>query len=92
MNLGFEWDEAKARDNQRKHRVRFEDAKTVFNDPLLLTFPDEEHSNDEHRAISIGLSAHHILLLVVHTERKKNIRIISARKATASERKIYETL
>ena len=91
MELGFEWDEAKSRENWRKHRVSFEDAKTVFNDPLLLTFPDEEHSSDENRAISIGLSARHNLLLVVHTDRQKNIRIISARKATARERAIYET-
>lgn len=74
-----------------KHRVHFEDAKSVFNDPLLLTFSDDAHSFNEPRDISIGLSARHSLLLVVHTERKKNIRIISASKATARERMIYET-
>jgi uncharacterized DUF497 family protein len=48
MHLGFEWDEIKARENLRKHRVRFEEAKTIFNDPMLLTFPDTEHSMEEH--------------------------------------------
>ena len=91
MRLGFEWDEVKARENLRKHRVSFEEAKTVFSDPLLLTFTDIEHSLGEDRTISVGVSAHHKTLLVVHTERGTNIRIISARKATARERKSYET-
>jgi uncharacterized protein len=91
MHLGFEWDEIKARENLRKHRVRFEEAKTIFNDPMLLTFPDTEHSMEEHRSISIGLSIKHALLLVVHTERSANVRIISARKATAEEQRTYET-
>ncbi len=91
MRLGFEWDEVKALENLRKHRISFEEAKTVFSDPLLLTFPDFEHSLGEDRTISIGVSAYHKTLLVVHTERGTNIRIISARKATARERKNYET-
>jgi len=79
----------------RKHKVTFDEAKTVFNDPLMITFPDEWHSTTEERQISIGLSASRRLLLVVHTGREETassivIRIISCRKATASERRTYE--
>ena len=95
MELVFEWDEHKARENRRKHKVSFEEAKTVFNDPLLITFPDEYHSEQEERYISIGFSAESRVLLVVHTEREQNqafilIRIINCRKAAASERRVYE--
>lgn len=91
MVLEFEWHAAKALENLKKHRVSFEEAKTAFNDPFLLTFPDPEHSGREHRSISIGLSSHAHVLLVVHTERKGSVRIISARRATAKEKKLYET-
>jgi hypothetical protein len=95
MELVFEWDAKKAKANRKKHRVSFEEAKTIFNDPLLVTFPDEEHSEAEERFISIGMSASHRVLLAVHTEREATddlliIRIISCRKATASERRVYE--
>lgn len=95
MELVFEWDENKAKKNLRKHKVSFEEAKTVFNDPLLLTFPDEYHSGGEERYLSIGLSSRDKILLVVHTEREENektviIRIISCRRATALERRTYE--
>jgi hypothetical protein len=95
MELVFEWDEHKARENWRDHKVSFEEAKTVFNDPLLFTFPDEYHSEYEERFISVGLSARRRVLLIVHTEREQNedtllIRMISCRKATASERRVYE--
>lgn len=95
MELRFEWDENKARQNIRKHRIRFEEAKTVFNDPLLITFPDENHAHIEERWLSVGVSAESRVLLVVHTEQEKMsnttvIRIISARKASASERRVYE--
>lgn len=95
MELSFEWDENKAQQNIRNHRISFDEAKTVFNDPLLITFPDEFHSDYEERFISIGTSAGSRILLVVHTEHEQEgdvllIRIISARKATASERKTYE--
>ena len=95
MELLFEWGENKARENLKKHRVSFEEAKTVFNDPLLITFPDEEHSEAEDRYISIGTSAPNKVLLVIHTERETAedtliIRLISCRKATASEQKTYE--
>lgn len=95
MKLVFEWDARKAGQNIRKHKIGFEDAKTVFNDPLLITFPDNRHSAGEERLVSIGASATRKVLLVVHTEREegedtKIIRIISCRKATASERRAYE--
>jgi uncharacterized DUF497 family protein len=95
MRLIFEWDANKARINLNKHKVSFEESKTLFNDPLLVTFFDERHSDTEERLISIGLSAHNRILLVVHADRRETadnviIRIISCRKATPSERKTYE--
>jgi hypothetical protein len=95
MEFIFEWDARKARTNLEKHKVSFEEAQTIFSDPLLVTFPDEFHSKSEERFISIGVSTRERVLLVVHTERKETnesiaIRIISCRKATPSERKIYE--
>ena len=91
MVLEFEWDAHKAVENLKNHRVSFEEAKSVFNDPLLLTFPDPEHSEQEHRSINIGISSHARILLVVFTDRKGKVRVISSRKATAKERKLYET-
>ena len=95
MELIFEWDETKADQNRKSHKVSFEEAKTVFNDPLLITFPDEYHSDYEERLLSIGTSAKARVLLVVHTEQELDddsvlVRVISARKAMASERKTYE--
>ena len=94
MNLVFEWDENKARTNAQKHKVEFNEARTLFNDPRLLTYPDEYHSEAEDRYISIGQSDRHRVLLVVHTEQEAEdtliVRIISCRKATASERQAYE--
>lgn len=94
MELIFEWDVRKARTNLKKHQVSFEEAKTVFNDPLLLTYPDDLHSETEERYLSIGYSHQRRLLLVVHTEQEIGngvlIRIISSRKATILERKTYE--
>ena len=90
MSLTFEWDEEKAQANLRKHKVGFEEAKTVFNDPFLMTFPDPEHSDSEQRYLNIGYSLKRRVLIVVHTERGANIRIISCRKATRSERRDYE--
>ncbi len=91
----FEWDENKAKSNLRKHKVGFDEAETIFNDPFLITFADEFHSLEEDRFISIGLSKVNRILLVVHTETSENadvilVRIISCRKATALEQKIYE--
>ncbi len=90
MSLTFEWDEEKAKVNLRKHKVSFEEAKTVFNDPFLMTFPDPEHSDSEQRYLNIGHSSKGQVLVVVHMEREANIRIISGRKATTSERRDYE--
>lgn len=90
MELIFEWHERKAKENLRKHHVSFDQAKSVFSDPFLLTFPDERHSEDEERFINIGSSSKADVLIVIHTEREGVIRIISSRKATISERKIYE--
>ena len=90
MSLTFEWHEDKAKENLRKHKVSFEEAKTVFNDSLSITIVDPEHSADEVRYIDIGLSAKGQILVVVYMERGSNIRIISCRKATKSERRIYE--
>ena len=90
MKLTFEWDEVKAKTNFKKHKVSFEEGKTIFNDPLLFTFPDDVHSSTEERFINIGLSANGLILVFTHTERQDKIRIISCRKATARERKFYE--
>lgn len=90
MEFTFEWDEEKAQENFNKHKVRFEEGKTVFNDPFLWTFPDREHSDIERRYLDIGYSADGRILVVSHTERGGNIRIISCRKATATERRAYE--
>ena len=90
MDFLFEWDEPKAHANARKHKVTFEEAISVFTDPWLVTFPDEEHSQIEERYISIGRSDRGRILLVVHTEREDAIRLISCRKATAAERRTYE--
>ena len=90
MGLIFEWDENKANTNIQKHKVSFEEAKTVFSDPYLLTFYDAEHSGRERRYINIGVSLKQKVLVVIHTERQERIRIISCRKATKSERQAYE--
>lgn len=90
MKLNFEWEEEKAKTNLKKHRVSFDEATTVFIDPLSITIPDPDHSVDEQRYIDIGSSDKGRVLVVVYTERGSNIRIISCRKATPSERKLYE--
>jgi len=88
--LKFEWDDAKAQVNLAKHGVSFEEAASVFGDPLALTFPDPDHSLGEKRWLTFGVSQSGRLLVVAHTERGRAIRIISARKATRHERGIYE--
>jgi len=89
--LIFEWDPQKAKSNLIKHGVSFEEASTAFQDTLSLTIDDPLHSIDEDRVVLIGMSNKNRLLVVVHTERGDNIRIISARKATKKERKNYES-
>ncbi len=90
MSLRFEWDENKARRNIEKHGVSFEEAATVFGDPLSLTIDDPLHSGDEERFVTVGETVNQGILVVVHTERGDSIRIINARKATRNERKTYE--
>ena len=90
MPLTFEWDSRKARSNLAKHGVGFQEASTIFGDPLSLTIPDPEHSLSEERYITVGRAFSGKLLVVAHTERGDNIRIISARRASRRERKFYE--
>jgi len=87
----FEWDPPKNRSNIEKHGVSFEEASTVFQDTLSLTIDDPLHSIDEERLILIGMSQKNRILVVVHTERGDNIRIISSRKTTKNEREYYES-
>lgn len=88
--MTFEWDEAKAAANLAKHGVSFDEAKTVFDDPLFVDFYDPEHSVDEHRYITIGESQQGRLLIVAYTQRDGAIRLISAREVTSTEREAYE--
>lgn len=90
MGPTFEWDEDKEDANLRKHGVSFEEAKTVFGDPLSITISDPGHSRGERRYIVIGRSSEEHLLVVVYTERRAAIRLISSRRAASAERKIYE--
>ena len=90
MNLRFEWDARKALTNRMKHGVSFDEAMTVFNDPLACIFDDADHSTTEAREIIVGASQKQRLLLVCFTERRKAVRIISARKTTKLERQDYE--
>jgi uncharacterized DUF497 family protein len=88
--LTFEWDSRKARSNVAKHGVSFEAATTIFGDRLSLTIPDPDHSIAERRWITMGRGYRGKLLVVVHTERGDNIRLISARRANRREQKSYE--
>jgi uncharacterized DUF497 family protein len=90
MGLHFEWDDNKARLNLMNHGIDFDEAATVFVNPLARIFDDEAHSSEESREIVIGHSAVDRLLLACFTERGDVIRIISARKATKKERNDYE--
>ena len=90
MTQRFEWDEIKAASNLRKHGVSFEEAASVFSDALAYTFTDPDHSVVEQRLLSFGLSQFGHLLAVVHCDRGRAIRIISARRVTRHERGIYE--
>jgi uncharacterized DUF497 family protein len=90
MPLEFRWDRGKADANLEKHDVSFEEASTVFGDPLSITVPDPDHSEDEARLVIVGQSFRGKLLVVVHSEREDGIRIISARLATRRERRDYE--
>ncbi len=88
--MNYEWDEAKATGNLEKHGVSFEEASSVFADPLYIDFYDPEHSAEEHRYLIIGTSESGRVLIVSYTERDNVVRLISARELTSAERKAYE--
>ena len=88
--MDFVWDPEKAVLNERKHGVRFQEAATVFGDPIAITFDDPDHSIGEQRYLTFGLSRFNRLLVVSHTDREDRCRIISARQMTRNEVRIYE--
>jgi uncharacterized DUF497 family protein len=88
--MRFEWDGDKAAANVKKHRVSFDEAVTVFYDPLAATFEDPDHSDHENRLVTVGYSVRGRLLVVCHAERGAAIRLISARRATTRERRRHE--
>ena len=92
MNSGyqFEWDAAKAAKNLRDHGVSFDEASTVFGDPMSISMADPDHSDGEERYLVLGMSIRRRLLVVSHAERRPRTRLISARRATRSERRQYE--
>lgn len=90
MGYLFEWDREKAAANVGKHGVAFEEACTVFGDPLAILMPDPDHSIAEERNLVLGMSNRHRLLVVAHAERPPRTRLISARRATPKERRTYE--
>jgi uncharacterized DUF497 family protein len=90
MASTFEWDEEKAKENLKKHRVSFEEAISILSDPLSVTILDPNHSSEEERYIDIGTSSKGRILVVAYTERGQHIRIITCRKATPNERRKYE--
>jgi hypothetical protein len=95
MKHVYEWDKKKAQINLAKHKVSFEEGETIFDDPLLITYADELHSETEDRWVSIGMSSKERILLAAHVEKLATndfvlVRIISCRKATTPERRLYE--
>jgi uncharacterized DUF497 family protein len=90
MPLAFEYDPRKAASNLKKHSVSFPEAMTVFDDPLSSTLPDDQHSADESRWITVGKSSRQRILFVVYTETISGTRLIGARAATAAEIRQYE--
>jgi uncharacterized DUF497 family protein len=90
MAMEFVWNPNKAAENLRKHGISFLEAGTVFDDPFAVTYDDPDHSEQEDRVITYGLSRQNRLLIVSHTLREEKTRIISARQATRRERSLYE--
>ena len=88
--MEFEWDPKKAEANKRNHGINFYEAATIFGDPLAITFTDPDHSHEEDRFLTFGLSRFNQMLVVSHSYRGEQLRIISARLMTRQERKIYE--
>ena len=89
--MRFEWHPEKAAANLAKHGVSFEEASSVFGDPLATTVPDPDHSTSEERLLTTGMSNQQRVVIVWHTERDDTIRIIGAREATPRERRTYES-
>ena len=89
VGLRFEWDPGKAARNIKRHGISFDEAATIFDDPMFTTVIDQEHSSDEERYITIGLSSGGRLLIIAHTDREGQVRIISVRKATKKEERFY---
>ena len=89
--MKVDWRRQKATENERKHGVTFDEALTVFYDPLAATFDDPDHSQGEQRFVTVGYSVQGRLLAVCHTERRGAVRLISARRATPHERKRHDT-
>ena len=90
--MEFEADPIKAAENLKKHKVSFEEAASVFGDPIAYTFADPDHSVGEKRWLTFGMSALNRVLAVIYTERRSKVRLISARRATKHERSIYEEI
>ena len=88
--MKFEWNQDKAKNNLSKHKVSFEEAKTVFDDPFFIDFFDPDHSDEEDMFIIVGQSHQNRLLIVSFTERSNTIRLISAREVTPIEKDDYE--
>jgi uncharacterized DUF497 family protein len=88
--MRFEWDRSKASANRKKHKVTFDEAASVFYDPLAATFLDPDSSRSEERLVTVGASSRGRLLVVIHTEQSETIRVISARLATTYERERHE--
>ena len=88
--MKFEWDNKKAEANLKKHQIAFEEAASIFGDPLAITYSDPDHSVGERRYVTFGVSQEGVLLVLSHTCRNETARIISARRATKVERKVYE--
>lgn len=88
--MKFEWDPTKDRANRESHGISFEEAATVFSDRSALSWEDEGHSVGEYRTLTLGYTERQRLVIVAHTEREDRIRIISARRATVVERRLYE--
>ena len=86
----FTWDPKKAASNLSKHGVGFPEASSVIGDPLASTFPDEDHSLAEHRFVTVGMSRRNRVLVVIHSDQRGAVRIISARKAIRREIEFYE--
>jgi uncharacterized DUF497 family protein len=89
--MKFEWDAGKAESNEHKHGVSFQEAVTIFNDRMAITFDDPPHSDSEPRFLTIGYSSAGRLLVVYHVDRKGQVRIVGARDATKSERNNHES-